>query len=311
MEAEAKIDDPFTASLKVGCVASHFLDSGAFTLWVQAKKYAAENGGSLAAYYDTKEARQYLKRYAKFVTNEENACAIDLYANVDVIGNPELTYRNQKILEDKYGLTPVPVVHFKTDLKWLRKYIDEGYELIGLGGLVGSTAQDGCQAWIDRCFEIACDTPDRLPCVKLHGFGVTSYKLMLRYPWYSVDSTSWTKIGAYGGIMVPHKRKGKFVFDEQPYLIKCSQESEDRKLLGRHYLTLTSAEKKIIKEWLDEIGILLGKLNSAGEITEYGVLTRHMERRAANLLFYEKMLETIPPYPWVFHSSRRQGFGIC
>ncbi len=299
----------------VGHIESHFLDSGAFTLKVAAQQYAADNPGkSEWDFYNTKEHWEYLSDYGYFVN--KNKIAIDYYANVDVmpnsegIPNPKLTYRNQKWLEKEWDLRPVPVVHYKTDLKWLQRYIDEGYDLIGLGGLVGSTAGDSCRGWIDRCFDLVCDTPNRLPRVRLHGFGVTVYDLMIRYPWFSVDSTSWTKVGAYGGILVPHKRKGKFVFDVQPYLLKVSNDSPDRKLLGRHFLNLTKAEQDICKEWVSHIGMTMGETSPDGGIIVPGVINHHAERRAANLLFYEEMRKSLPEYPWPFKSSRKKGFGI-
>jgi hypothetical protein len=292
----------------VGCVKSHFFDSGAFTQWTLAQKYAEETGKGRWAYFDTDEFYTYMDDYAEFVKKYE--VAIDLYANVDVIGNPDLTLRNQKYLEKTHDLDPVPVVHYKTDLEWLEFYIDRGHDIIGLGGLVGSTVQDNCKAWIDECFDMVCSTPDRLPKVKLHGFGVTTYELLIRYPWYSVDSTSWTKIGAFGGILVPHKRKGEWVFTEQPYIMKVSIDSPDRKMWGRHFLTLKKAEQNIIQEWLDYIKIPLGKMDEDGNTIEYGVVTRHTERRAANLLFFELMRKALPKYPWPFRSRRRPTLGV-
>lgn len=299
----------------IGIVDSHFLDSGAFTLKTKAMEFAKENPGkSEWDYYDLPEFYEYMDEYAKFIL--KNKIAIDLFANVDALPNsegkpnPKLTLRNQRYLEDTHGLSPVPVVHYKTSLKWLQFYIDEGYEIIGLGGLVGSTAQDACRGWIDRCFDLVCDTPDRLPKVKIHGFGVTVYDLLIRYPWYSVDSTSWTKVGAFGGILVPHKRKGKFVFDIQPYLMKVSMDSPDRKMLGRHFLSMTKAEQAIVKEWCEHIGIPLGEFDKDGTIKISGVVTHHAERRAANLHFFEQMRKSLPEYPWPFNSKRRKGFGL-
>lgn len=292
--------------LPVGCVASHFLDSGSFTLWTTAAKYAKENKCGKWDFYETQEFWDYIDAYAEFI--KKYSYAIDLYANVDVIPNPELSWRNQKYLEKKHGLRPVPVVHYTTDLDWLKFYIKKDYELIGLGGLVGSTSQEECRAWIDKAFDIVCDQPSRLPKVKIHGFGVTTYDLLLRYPWWCVDSTSWTKIGAYGGILVPHKRKGKWVFTEQPYLMKVSDESPDVKTKGKHVLTMSQMEQTIIKEWLAEIGIPLGKRDSNGEVIEWGVVTQHTYRRAANLLFFERMRLSLPEWPWPFRSTRRKGF---
>jgi hypothetical protein len=296
-----------TEDMEVGCIDSHFLDSGAFTLWTLAEKYGKEHNCDETKFYYTREHWDYIDQYAEFV--KANRIAIDLYANVDAIGHADLTYRNQKYLEKKHGLKPVPVVHYPTDLNWLRRYMDEGYDLIGLGGLVGHMAQDSCRGWIDRCFDLVCDQPSRLPKVRLHGFGVTSYELMIRYPWWSVDSTSWTKIGAFGSILVPHKRGDKFVFTEQPYTIKVAWESPSRKG-DWHIFTVPDSIKVIIDEWLDLIGIPLGKVDRDGNIIEYGVITRHTERRSANLLFFEQMRSSLPEYPWPFRSKRRKGFGV-
>jgi hypothetical protein len=321
--------------LPVGNIRSHFLDSGAFTLWTKlAGKYAKENNCEPIKFFDSQEFWDYVDAYAKFVKKKSDA--IDLFANVDAIPPnwkallkhaqktgkfdavaknvekyAELTWRNQKYIEKEHGITPVPVVHYFTDFKWLHRYIDEGYDLIGLGGLVGSTAKDHCREWIDKAFNIVCDTKNRLPKVKIHGFGVTTYELLLRYPWWSVDSTSWTKIGAFGGILVPRMIGGKFSFDKEPFLIKVSDESPDRKKRLKHILTLSSAEQLVIAKWLDLIDIPLGKRGKDGEtIEEYGVITHHTYRRAANLLFFEKMRESLPEWPWAFTSTRRKGFGL-
>jgi hypothetical protein len=279
-------------------VASHFLDSGAFSLRPKAVAYAKDTGRSVWDYYKTPEFWDYMKRYVRFV--KKYKIAIDLYANVDVIGNAQLTWRNQQWLERR-GLTPVPVVHFGTDpdLKWLRHYIDEGYELIGLGGLVGKMGRPSCRRWLDQCFEYVCDNPKRLPCVKLHGFGVTQYRLMIRYPWWSVDSTTWLKVGGFGNILVPHKRGGKFVFDIPPYIIAVSVDSSKVTAGGRHYLTLRDAEKTIVREWLDLIEVPLGTRKEK----DSGVLNNRYLRVKANLLFFEKLRESLPEWPWPFRLS--------
>lgn len=294
--------------LPVGVVKSHFLDSGSFSLWTKAAEFAKSNDLDEWAYYHTDDFYSYMDDYANFV--KKYAVGIDHYANVDAIPNPKLTWRNQKYLESEHGLSPVPVVHYKTDLKWLRRYVESGYDFIALGGLVGSTSQEDCRRWIDDCFDYVCDTPSRLPRVKLHGFGVTTYSLLLRYPWFSVDSTSWTKIGAYGGILIPHRRGGEWVFTEEPYLMKVSLDSPDLAKKGKHYHSMTAREKEIIQAWLDHIGVPLGRMGTNGEVAEFGVTTRHTERRAANLHFFELMRRSLPTYPWPFRSTKIKGFGL-
>lgn len=290
-------------------VESHFLDSGAFTLWGAAMKWAKETGRSRWEFYNTDEHWEYLARYAKFV--KKYAAGIDHYANVDVIQNAELTYRNQKFLEKEYGLHPVPVVHLAPHSeRWLKKYMDEGYDFIGLGGLAGKASRRSRVEWLNKCFDLVCNGPDRLPRVKLHGFGITSYPLLLKYPWWSVDSVTWAKAGGFGRILVPHKRKGRFVFDETPYLIATSMECSLRKEIDGHYLTLSEAARKIVKEWLDKIGVPLGKIGKDEEVLEFGVLTRHTERRAANLMFFEALRKSLPEWPWPYRPSGQRSFGL-
>lgn len=334
-------------AMEVGVVASHFLDSGAFTQWTLAQQWSKEHDGDRWGYYETQEHFDYLDSYAEFI--KKYIIGIDLYANVDVIPtkgkfmpggvSPDeeieraerLSWRNLRYFEKKHGLHPVPVVHYRAkEEKWLRRHIEAGYEIIGLGGLVGSTMKGEAQGWLDRCFNIVCDNPKRLPCAKMHGFGVTNYDLLLRYPWWSVDSTSWTKCGAYGAIAVPHKRNGQFSFKERPYVIKVSKEPSKRKggkgapketgfEVGgesirevddvQHYDKLTDGAQAVVLEWLDLIGIPLGVIED-GEIKSFGVSTRHTERRAANILFFERMRESLPEYPWPFTAVTHPGFGL-
>lgn len=295
-------------SMAVGC-KTHYLDSGSFSLWGQADQYAKRHPNDPWGFYSTKEFYDYLHAYVRFV--KKFKAGIDYHSNVDVIGNPELTYRNQKLLEKK-GLTPVPVVHYKTDLKWLNKYIEEGYDYVALGGVVGSGSKPACRDWIDRAFDLVCDQPSRLPRVRVHGFGVTTYDLMRRWPWYSVDSARWTKAGAYGMILVPHMRGGRFVFDEMPYMVFVSSQSDSRGgLPGQTFAGLGKTEKKIVLAWLEEIRIPFGGYDADGNVLVHGVSTRHSERKAANLLFFERLRLSLPKYPWPFYGpAKGSGFGM-
>jgi len=285
-------------------VASHFLDSGAFSQIAEGLKYYEEHKGDRWGFFKTKKFLRYLDDYARFI--KKYRIAIDLYANLDVIINPELSFKNQKYLEKKYNLNPVPIIHAGTDLKWLKMYIDKGHSIIGLGGRVLSTSIRDYRGWLDRCFDIICNTPDRLPKVKMHGFGITSYELLLRYPWWSVDSATWIKIGAYGAILVPYKRGGRFVFnkDNIPFVLNVSNENSNKSDIGRHYSTLKTKEREIVEEWLDLIKIPLGKTDKKGNIIKKGVLNFHSSRKKAIVLCLEEMRKNLPEYPSPFVVKR-------
>lgn len=277
-------------------VKSHFLDSGAFSLRRHAK-------GKV-------NYREYMDRYAAFI--KANKAAIDLYANVDVIPDAEATWKNQKYLEEEHGLRPVPVVHLKTDHRWLKRYLDEGYKIIGLGGLVGKTRI--AEHWLDTAFDIVHSTPDRKPCAKLHGFGIVNHRLLVRYPWWSVDSSAWIKeAGKWGAVFVPHRRRGEFVFGKTPYKIifahtavSCGSIGDDSVFNSHpHYLQLKPAEREVVCDWLNRIGVELGYRH--GKKVKRGVTNHDSARRVANILFFEALRRTLPRWPWPFLPRRGQG----
>ncbi len=277
-------------------ISSMFLDSGAFTLSRNISEKDREN------FYKSKDFFDYMNAYASYV--KKYKIAIDLCANVDVIGDAELTWRNQQYLE-KRKIHPVPVVHLGTDLRWLRMYIDKKYKMIALGGLAGSLDFAAKRNWLDKAFNIICNTPDRLPKVKIHGFGVLVFKFLFRYPFWSVDSTTWSQTAAYGGITVPHFRKGYFDFRIKPYLVKISNEGIPIEK-NKHYIAYSLEEKKIIKKWLKFIKIPMGEINKKGEITEEGVSNANKFRNSANILYLEELKKQIPEWPWAFLQKERK-----
>src|SRR5689334_21088468 len=76
-----------------------FLDSGAFGAW------------SKGRVIDIQEYIAYLNHKDRF----------RVYANLDVIGDPEKTLENQKLMEAA-GLSPLPTVHYGADDKYPHYY---------------------------------------------------------------------------------------------------------------------------------------------------------------------------------------------
>jgi len=151
-----------------------FVDSGAFTAWTQGKELKIED------YID------FLKR------NESN---IEYYANLDVIGDADGTLKNQEIME-KAGLSPVPTYHLREDIKHLEYYL-QNYDFIALGGTVGSP-RTVVEPFLDTCFSVIKKYWPK----KIHGFGVNALWALKKYPFYSIDSTSWLVGGRYGKVFV-------------------------------------------------------------------------------------------------------------
>jgi len=286
----------------VGIKRLHFLDSGAFSQLTLSIEYAKEHNCKRWKYYRTKEFKEYMDGYAAFIKKYKKG--IDYYTNLDVIHNPKLTWKNQQYLEKEHGLSPVPVVHFNSDSKqlykiglhWLGHYIDHGYEMIGLGGIAKEATRSEGTRWFDACFNLICDKDTRLPQVKIHGFGVSSVKWWLRYPWYSIDSTSIYKKAGYGWILVPRKKGDSFDFTQPPFHVKISDASSFIDVWGKYYDAYSedSERKKNIDDWLKYINVPLG------HAAQVGVRNDWTYRVIANYCYYDLMFKTLPEWPWPF-----------
>lgn len=299
--------EPMKSALKVPLSppGPFFLDSGAHSLYN--RELLAKGHRDGYKYFETDAFWEYVDNYAAFV--KEHQAGIDHYATVDVIFNPEMSWKVLKYLEDTHKLKPVPVIHYGSDIKWVKKHMDAGYNLIGIGGLGQEITRDSYLVWADKVFDLICTNKKRLPCVRTHGFAMTSYRFLIRYPWWSVDSASWLKAAAYGRLYVPHKRGGKFVFDEEPYLIATSTGSPKVKDKGSHLFTISKMERKILEEWIEFVGIPMGVSDpDTNDEIEWGVISNWSARGVANLRFFEMLLAWLPEWPWPFKHTPRRSF---
>lgn len=315
-----------------------FLDSGAHSLYtkygrqkaaiftggesVNAESIAAMTGAELSAmrrlspnmfrvkdayaFYRSDEFWDYVDTYARFV--KRNLAYIDYYVTVDVIFNAKLSWRVLKYLENEHGLKPVPVIHFGTELKWIHKHLEAGYEFLGIGGLGQEAKKGSYLIWADKVFDILCPLPSRLPIVRTHGFAMTAHSLLTRYPWWSVDSASWVRGSAYGFIYVPRKRKGKYDYNVPPFTICVSTGSPLMTKGGsRHLNTISAGERRIIKEWIRHINMPLGSVDEQNEMVAWGVISNHKARARANLKYFCELMRSMPTWPWPFKGRSRKG----
>jgi hypothetical protein len=311
-----------------------FLDSGAFSLF--GEHVAKKPPAARYEFYDSKQFRQYVNRYARFVKRHEGL--FTHYANVDVIGDPERSYQVQKRLEKK-GLKPIPAVHFGSSSKWLRRYIDEGYDYIAFGGLAfrrhnGTTR--AAEKWLDRMWSIVCPASnDYRPIVRIHGFGVTSFAFMLRYPWYSVDSTSYNKAAGFGGIYVPYRRRdGTYDYNRPPLHVIVADQVSGAMRDGRNHIATdlilskkTTGLRARVEQWAEHINIPMGKRAGSdededapkgrftpprkklGPILEYGITNnKTLRMRACAIYFHHFMKHFVGPETFVPKGTR--GLGI-
>lgn len=278
------------------------------------------------SYYDLTKGsdfHQYCERYAAFMKSMNKLTNGEMiFANVDVITNPELTWKVQEWFEKEHGLRPVPVVHAGTPMRFLDRYLEAGHSLIGLGGGQGM-GQANYIRWADNVFLHLCPKwNDYKPVVRVHGFALTAWELMIRWPWWSVDSATWVKLGAYGWILVPFETgKGEFVFDRPPHQISISHHSVFKDKDGKHIDHLTKTGKALsqtIQKWLKRCNAEMGTVDEKGDEIVYGVISNFIARAAVNVHYMHAFQEWLPPYPrQLDHSivdrnkiSLNIGFGI-
>jgi len=290
-----------------------FLDSGAYSAWTQGIEINIQD-------------------YIDFIKQHQDI--IDIYANLDVISidgkrgsklTAELTLKNQKIMEEA-GLRPLPVFHIGEPFEYLEYYIKR-YDYIGLGGMVG-VPRNTLILWLDECFDkYICDEKG-MPKVKIHGFGLTSFSLMLRYPWYSCDSTAWVITSRNGSIYVPRFKNGKWVYDENSWKISVSSRSPNKKEAGQHIDTLPPKQREIVLQYIHEKGYKLGKSRfeyvdqdhelAENErwaekkpkdknakrlveiIEEVGICNDYRLRDELNIIYFQDLEKTLPEWPWPF-----------
>lgn len=298
-----------------------FIDSGAHGIFNEFVRDV--HGPKRYAYYGKKAFRKYMDHYAAFI--KENEGSLDIYANVDAITNPEITWDAQMYLEEKHGLKPLPVVHHDTPLKWLERYLERGYDYIALGGVGQDATKSSYRGWADNAFKIICDTPDKTPVCKVHGFAMTSHELMLRWPWYSVDSTSWLKHASYGYVIYPMLRQGVWKYDEPFGIFRMSPRPKSDELTFEYSRTaLTDA---IFYQYVKELGFEIGKSEfkkvpkdhklqknelwaekgvEVEIIVEPGLCNDSDQRCTLNALYFLEFAKHLPPWPWSWTSTDKQ-----
>lgn len=222
-----------------------FLDSGAFSSFTQ------------GVHVD-------IEAYCRYC--HENADFIEVISVLDAIGDADQTYRNQRYMEER-GLVALPCFHYGEPEEVIAFY-SEHYDYITIGGMVPiSTPQ--LRTWLDRIWGRWLTNPDGTPKLKVHGFGLTSVPLMARYPWYSVDSSSWVQLGGIGNIFLPEHG-----------MIAVSEFAPQRKEMFKHVDNLPAEHRDVVLGYIEELGFEIERLRK-----------EHLARKVFNMLTYGLMQE--------------------
>lgn len=170
------------------------------------------------------------------------------------IVSAEGSYRNQQLMRDA-GLSPIPVFHQHEDFKYLEKYLRDGEPYIGAATNKSTSVEDQAD-WLDNVFTALTDSKGK-PFVKLHGFGITRPSLVMRYPWFSTDSTTWTLTPSFGQLWVPIFVDGKPNYHVPPMQVVMSDVVRLQKANSRQVASFERLMMGAVREWLDYCGMTL------------------------------------------------------
>jgi hypothetical protein len=229
-----------------------FIDSGAYSAM------------TLGSEIKLDEYAAYIKRYKHWIS---------AYANLDVIQDGAQTLDNQRRMED-LGLQPVPVFHVNTDWTYLERYIEQ-YKYIALGVAGMQSRTDAVMSWVARCFEMGSAQ------TQYHGFALTSWKLLMSFPWKSVDSSSWGSGHRFGRVPVFDSRRGRFEkiqlgdakschkhaklvrsYGFNPLDFADRTRNERAKICALSMMSYLKAERFLQRRWNTELDLYLVDANS-------------------------------------------------
>lgn len=214
-----------------------FIDSGAYTVY-------------------TRNIDLDVDEYIKYINSIDEHLTI--FAQVDkipgvhgqpktkeqILEAPELSWKNYCYMRERVKSPDklLPIFHRREDWKYLHQMLETTFDgkhipYIGLAATTDSSTKEK-EIWFDKCFTIIKKSSN--PQVKTHAFGMTSLKLLERYPFTSADSTSWIMIGANGNILTPFGLVT--VSDSQQHL--------------KNHISNNLGEKQL-KKYLQSIGIEL------------------------------------------------------
>jgi len=273
-----------------------FLDSGAYSAMTQNAEINIDN------YIN------YIKKTKK---------SLYVYANLDVIGNAEASYKNWEYMKSK-GVDPLPVFHVGSPVEFLKKYIEKS-DYIAIGGVAGTGQTIQVQRdYLDRLWSRYLVDSEGYPKVKVHAFGITSIVLLPRYPWFSADSTSWIQTARFGGVLIPIWKDGKYVHYEsktrklRALRVFLSIRSPLIKQVGKHFNTYTKKKQEQIKNYFDMKGFKIGKsttkerIDENGDtiveevVVEEGLCNNYIQRSILNALYYQDLESAMPKWPWKY-----------
>lgn len=136
------------------------------------------------------DPKVFYKQYAEFIQTQKDKpfvfVELDCYGVFD-IDYADGMYKDIKTIGGKHQFIRCyhPIID-NGDLSTLKKWVDEGQTYIGLG--------NDSTHLLDKIFNLTQDK------VKYHGFAMTKDELIIKYPFYSCDSTTVLSAVKFGSM---------------------------------------------------------------------------------------------------------------
>jgi hypothetical protein len=150
---------------------------------------------------------------------------------------------------------------------------------------------------------------------------------MQRYPWFSVDSTTWIVQGAaYAHIWIPKKIDGKYDYS-RPLFVDVG-----RKVTSQHFKALSETEKNLVLDYFSFLGVGLGESEFKYVSSDYqlgsnefwadrkkglveivikeGLCNSATMRCRVNLLFFREYCKSVQSREFYLLRSRRGFFDL-
>lgn len=141
--------------------------------------------------------------YIKFC--KENRARFDYFIYLDAIGDWKQSKVNYEIMK-KEGVEGIPTYHVGEPFEFFEWLIDH-WDYVAIGGMVPYLGPTKNRYYSDALHRLMnkVHLAAKKKSVKLHGLGCTSWEY-IRYPWHSIDSTSWLSGARFQRALVINKK---------------------------------------------------------------------------------------------------------
>lgn len=145
---------------------------------------------------------QFIESYVDWVKKHQHLWAIYFTVDLDVCA-ADIYKRHKRLL--KLGIKPVPVFHGDDSIDYMTRYHDLGHKLIGIGSPIWLRSNmTHRRRYLDAVFNHAAKLN-----LEIHGLALTAAWVMIGYPFWSTDSSSWSRVASTGCLLKFDEHRGR------------------------------------------------------------------------------------------------------